>query len=168
MDPRERTSRLYVAARDDVFRYLIAMGVSPAHAQDLVQESFLRLYERLAEGERIQEPRAWLFRVAHNLGLNARARERAFESFDESVHAAKPGRHTGVEEGLIGKECMARVERAVASLSPQQKQALELRASGLRYREIAASMEIGVSTVFEFVTRAVTRLRKAASGEADE
>jgi RNA polymerase sigma-70 factor (ECF subfamily) len=164
MDPREQIAQLYGETRDDVFRYLVAMGVLPAHAQDLAQESFLRLYEKLAQGERIREPRAWLFRVAHNLGLNARAREQAFEAFDESLHAALPERAAGAEEGLIGRERMARVERAVASLSPQQKQVLELRASGFRYREIAAAMGIGVSTVFEFVTRAVERLRKAAGG----
>jgi RNA polymerase sigma-70 factor (ECF subfamily) len=168
MDPRAQIAQLYVEARDDIFRYLAAMGVSPAQAQDLTQESFLRLYEKLAGGEPIREPRAWLFRVAHNLGLNARQRERAFEPFEESVHAAQPQREAGVEEGLIGRERMARVERAAASLSPQQKQVLELRAAGLRYREIAAAMDIGVSTVFEFATRAVARLRKAAMGGADE
>jgi DNA-directed RNA polymerase specialized sigma24 family protein len=63
---------------------------------------------------------------------------------------------------------MARVQRAVASLSAQQKQVLELRASGLRYRQIAATMGVGLSTVFEFATRAVARLRKAADGGADE
>jgi RNA polymerase sigma-70 factor (ECF subfamily) len=168
MDPREQVSQLYVETRDDVFRYLVAMGVLPAQAQDLAQESFLRLYERLAEGERIREPRAWIFRVAHNLGLNARSRQRAFESFDESVHAARLQREAGAEESLIGREQMARVDRAVASLSAQQKQVLELRAGGLRYREIAAAMGIGVSTVFEFATRALARLRKAAVEEADE
>jgi RNA polymerase sigma-70 factor (ECF subfamily) len=168
MDPREQISQLYVEARDDVFRYLLAMGVLPAHAQDLAQESFLRLYQRLAEGEPIREPRAWIFRVAHNLGLNARARDRAFESFDESAHAAIPERELGLEQGLIGRERMARVQRAVASLSAQQKQVLELRASGLRYRQIAATMGVGLSTVFEFATRAVARLRKAADGGADE
>jgi RNA polymerase sigma-70 factor (ECF subfamily) len=168
MDPREQIAQLYVEARDDVFRYLVAMGVSSAQAQDLAQESFLRLYERLAEGVRIQEPRAWLFRVAHNLAWNARAREWAFEPFDESVHAAPQQPDSGVEDGVIGRERMARVARAVASLSPQQKQVLEMRASGLRNREIAATLDIGISTVFEFVTRAVARLRRAASGEADE
>jgi RNA polymerase sigma factor (sigma-70 family) len=141
MDPQEQISQIYVETRDDVFRYLLAMGVPPAAAQDLAQESFLRLYEKLAEGEPVREPRAWLFRVAHNLGLNARARERTFEPFDESVHAALPERDAGVEAGLIGRERMARVERAVASLSPQQKQVLELRAGGLRYREIAATLD---------------------------
>jgi RNA polymerase sigma-70 factor, ECF subfamily len=168
MEPREQTSQLYLETRDDVFRYLLAMGVPPAHAQDLAQESFLRLYEKLSEGERILEPRAWIFRVAHNLALNARSRERRFEPYDEGVHAALPEGGAGPEQRLIGRERLARVTRAVAMLSPQQKQVLEMRAAGLRYREIAATMGVGISTVSEFVTRAVARLRKAAIGGPDE
>jgi RNA polymerase sigma-70 factor (ECF subfamily) len=62
---------------------------------------------------------------------------------------------------LIEREKMQRVQVAVKELSPQQRQCLYLRAEGLRYQEIADTLGVKVSTVAEFLKRAVTRLRKA-------
>ena len=55
------------------------------------------------------------------------------------------------------------MKQALDTLSPQQRQCLHLRAEGLRYREIAETIGVGISTVGEFLNRAVTRLRKAAN-----
>jgi RNA polymerase sigma-70 factor (ECF subfamily) len=62
---------------------------------------------------------------------------------------------------LIEREKLLRMHRAVETLSPQQRQCLHLRAEGLRYREIADSIGVSVSTVSEFLERALVRLRKA-------
>jgi RNA polymerase sigma-70 factor (ECF subfamily) len=67
----------------------------------------------------------------------------------------------GAEKQLLEDESRRRLKEALADLSPQQRQVLQLRAAGLRYREIAETIGIGVSTVNEFMRRAVTRLRKA-------
>jgi RNA polymerase sigma-70 factor (ECF subfamily) len=61
----------------------------------------------------------------------------------------------------VQDETRRRVQEAIADLSPQQQQVLQLRAAGLRYREIAETIGIGTSTVNEFMRRAVARLRKA-------
>lgn len=53
------------------------------------------------------------------------------------------------------------MHRAVEGLSKQQRQCLHLRAEGFRYREIGEVLGIRISTVNEFVKRAVSRLRKA-------
>ncbi len=162
MEPRARVAQLYLEARDDVYRYLLTFGIAPAQAQEVTQDSFLRLYESMSQDEPIREPRAWLFRVAHNLGLNARARERDCAPLDETLYAALRDGSLGPEDALIDRQRMLRISRAVTDLSPQQKQVLQLRANGLRYREIAETLEIGISTVYEFLNRAIRRLKKAA------
>jgi len=55
-----------------------------------------------------------------------------------------------------------RLRQAVAKLTPQQRECLRLRASGLRYREIAEVLGIGISSVGELVQRATARLREDA------
>jgi RNA polymerase sigma-70 factor (ECF subfamily) len=128
----------------------------------LTQDSFLRLYESMCGKEPIREPRAWLFRVAHNLAVNVRTRERTCAPLDEAIYASLRDRSPGVEAKLIDRERMLRISQAMTTLSPQQKQVLALRASGLRFREIAEALDIGISSVYEFLNRAVRRLQKAA------
>src|SRR5215813_1976284 len=94
-DPlQECVTQLFEEARDDVYRYLLTLGLHPPRAQEAAQEVFLRLYATLRKGEDIQNPRAWIFRVAHNLGLKIRARQQTEEPFDAEVRT----RYTQIAE----------------------------------------------------------------------
>ena len=62
---------------------------------------------------------------------------------------------------LLDRERMLRLHRAVSLLSHQQRQCLQLRVEGFRYREIAEILGVGSSTVGEFLQRAIHKLRKA-------
>src|ERR1017187_3431846 len=84
---QDRVSRLFEEARDDVYRYLLTLGLYPPQAQEAAQEVFLRLYATLRKGEEIQNPRAWIFRVAHNLGLKTRTRQHSEEPFNPELGA---------------------------------------------------------------------------------
>ena len=70
--------QIYRETRGSVCSYLLYLGVSADRAQEVAQEVFLRLYQTMRKGALVENPRAWLFRVAHNLGLKVRSRERAF------------------------------------------------------------------------------------------
>src|SRR5437868_13432483 len=72
---QDQVAQLFLEARDDVYRYLLGLGLYPPQAQEGAQEVFLRLYATLKKGENIQNPRAWIFRVAHNLGLKIVGRQ---------------------------------------------------------------------------------------------
>src|SRR6266540_5886676 len=78
---RDRVAELFVESRSDVYRYLLTLGLYPPQAQEATQEVFLRLYATLRKGDDIQSPRAWIFRVAHNLGLKIRMRQNAEEPY---------------------------------------------------------------------------------------
>src|ERR1700690_1823731 len=82
---QDQVSRLFEEARDDVYRYLLTLGLYPPQAQEAAQEVFLRLYTTLRKGEEIQNPRAWIFRVAHNLGLKIRTRQHSERPFDAEL-----------------------------------------------------------------------------------
>jgi RNA polymerase sigma-70 factor (ECF subfamily) len=142
-----------------VYYYGLTLGLGPAQAQDVAQEVFLKLYVQLRDGEEIRSLRAWVFRVAHNEALKLRAKERTHAEISPET---EPVAHTiSVEKRMVQDETRRRVQEAIADLSPQQQQVLQLRAAGLRYREIAETIGIGTSTVNEFMRRAVARLRKA-------
>src|SRR3989442_9497676 len=79
---QDQVAQLFLESRDDVYRYLLGLGLYPPQAQEGAQEVFLRLYATLKKGEKIQNPRAWIFRVAHNLGLKIRARQSSGAPFE--------------------------------------------------------------------------------------
>jgi RNA polymerase sigma-70 factor (ECF subfamily) len=161
LTPAEAVAGLFETARDDVYRYLLTLGLGPAQAQEATQEVFLRLYTVMRKGQRIENPRAWVFRVAHNHGLTLRGREQTLRPFDPELEAQMPDAAASPERRLIERERRARLGQAVESLSPQQRQCLHLRTEGFRYREIAAILGISDSSVGEFLRRAIVRLRKA-------
>ena len=157
---RDEVARLFEESRDDVYRYLLTLGLYPPRAQEAVQEVFLRLYATLRKGEKIQNPRAWVFRVAHNLGLKIRARQQAEEPFDAEVRSRYISLKSTPESELLDRERMLRVHDAIEGLSEQQKRCLFLRMEGLRYPEIGSTLGISASAVGEFLRRAMVRLKK--------
>ena len=156
----DRVAALFEGAREDVYRYLLTLGLYPPQAQEAAQETFLRLYATLRRGEEIRNDRAWIFRVAHNLGLKVRARQNLQPPYDPDIETrlADPGANP--ERNLLERERLVRFHRAVENLSKQQRRCLHLRLNGLRYPEIGAAMGISASTVSEFLRRAIARLRK--------
>jgi RNA polymerase sigma-70 factor (ECF subfamily) len=157
----EQVEKAFEDARDDVYRYLLTLGLWPPQAQEATQDVFLKLYIALRQGDKILNIRAWIFRVAHNHGLNVRAREDVMQPFDPDLESRMIQRRNDPEEDAIEGEQMLRLNRAVAGLSEQQRNCLHLRAEGLRYHEIAEAIGISTSTAGEFLRRAVTRLKKA-------
>ena len=157
---QDRVSRLFEEARDDVYRYLLTLGLYPPQAQEATQEVFLRLYATQRKGETIQNPRAWIFRVAHNLGLKIRARQHSEEPFNPDMATPSTTQAGTPESELLERERMTRFHAAVNGLSEQQRRCLFLRMEGLRYPEIGGTLGISPSAVGEFLRRAMLRLKK--------
>jgi RNA polymerase sigma-70 factor (ECF subfamily) len=155
-----QVTQLFEECREDVYRYLLTLGLYPARAQEATQEVFLRLYTSLKKGEDIQNPRGWIFRVAHNHGLRVRERQSNEETFDPSLEARLTSPAQSPEHELLERERMLRFHHAVEGLSEQQRRCLFLRMEGMRYPEIGTALGISASAVGEFLRRAVVRLRK--------
>ena len=160
MNLQDQVARLFEEARDDVYRYLLSLGLYPPQAQEATQEVFLRLYTTLKKGEEIQNPRGWIFRVGHNLGLKVRARQASQSPFDPDLESQLAGSAMDPEQSLLEREQSLRFHKAVQRLSEQQRRCLLLRLEGLRYPEIGTILGISPSAVGEFLRRAISRLKK--------
>jgi RNA polymerase sigma-70 factor (ECF subfamily) len=154
---------IYRHMRAPICAYLLYLGVADDRAQEVTQEVFLRLYQQMKKGTIIENTSAWLFRVAHNLGLKVRSKERSFRAINPDWERFENPAHSA-ERVLIDRERNNRVAAALEELSPQQRNCLYLRSQGLRYREIAEVMGISLSTVNEFLRRGIARLAEAAHG----
>ena len=153
--------QIYRETRTAICSYVLYLGVPEAQAQEVTQEVYLRLYQTMRKGEEVLNMRAWLFRVAHNLSLRVRSRERMFRSINPDWERFTEPTVESPERAILDREKMRKVQSALDTLSPQQRNCLYLRSEGLRYREIADVMGISLSTVNEFLRRAISRLAGA-------
>ncbi len=165
-DADQRASALFNELRAPVCRYVISLGLDPHDADEVAQETFLRLHRHLSErGARDEDNlRGWIFRVAQNLARDKHRRARSgvtdrLEDSSEALHAVDT--QVGPEQRLLEDERFSRLHAAMQTLPPRQQQCLRLRAEGLRYREIASVLDVSVSTVAEWIQQALTRLGKA-------
>jgi RNA polymerase sigma-70 factor (ECF subfamily) len=162
MTVHEQVEQIYEAERENIYSYLLYFGVPAGRAQELAQDSFLKLYLKMSRGEVIDNPRAWLYRVAHNFALRAHEREPVFDELDPNV--TRNDVAPDPEKTLIERQRHLALEQAIRGLSAQQRNCLHLRVQGLRYREIADVIGISTSAVGEFLRRAVIRLKEALDG----
>jgi RNA polymerase sigma-70 factor, ECF subfamily len=161
-DPRsavlDQYDREYIALK----RYACFLGIEPEAAEDLVQESFLKLYQHLLGGGDRSNLRAWLYRVVHNLARNRQTAAGAvYTELADLAGIAEPvAKAATPEQALLARERDIALARAVAELPPAQRECLGLRAQGLKYREIADVLGLSTSTVAENIQRGLETVRK--------
>jgi RNA polymerase sigma-70 factor (ECF subfamily) len=134
-------------------RYLSSLSGDPALAEDIAQESFIRLYRR---GSMPDAPAAWLVTVAHNLlrdDHRQRTRRRGLLSRRAGeLPAADPAPDT--DAGVLAAERIASARRALALLPERDRQLLLLRHEGYAYREIAQILNLAPSGIGTMLARA--------------
>jgi RNA polymerase sigma-70 factor (ECF subfamily) len=154
---------LYDREQVSLRRYLVCLGLDPATAEETVQESFLRLHQHLlANGDRAHL-RGWLYRVAHNVARNIQlsyGASRTRTLADLTLHSEPSAGTASAEEALLEREKEKRLQRAMDQLSEAQRNCLVLRSQGLKYREIAETLNLSISTVAENVQRGLERLKE--------
>ena len=163
----QQVTELFNQLKKPIFRYGLSLGLPAGAADEVVQETFLRLFKHLAKKGREDNLRGWVFRVAHNLAMDSLTDSRRFgeTGLDEwpVLVGSLQSRSLGPEEALLHKERMWRVHEAMKVLSTQQRECLALRSEGFRYQEIAVIMEISMHTVAEHLQRAMQKLAREVS-----
>lgn len=130
-------------------------------AEDLTQDVFLRLYGQLCRGEHIDNPKAWLFCVLRNdIAKHQRNGQR-----EGPLEEAGPDRVAVPAFDLPTPAAVAEaedLERLFSVLTTREQEIILLRLASLKYREIAARLNISASAVNTMLARAVRKLRRAA------
>ncbi len=153
---------LFLEHWPQVYGLLLRLVGDHAEAEDLALDTFLRLYQRagscqpLAPGEKDFNVGGWLHRVATNLGLNAirgwkRRQRYEMESGKANLAANDPA--SPAEIFAAGEE-RQRVRLILSQMEPRQAQLLILRHSGRSYQEIAAALDVSVTSIGTLLGRA--------------
>jgi RNA polymerase sigma-70 factor (ECF subfamily) len=140
---------------DGLYRFLFRMLGSRDEAEDVAQEAFVRLWRQDFDPRRPHNPRAWLYRVAGNLALNARRGERRRVMREQTADGAglSPESDSPAEAALQTLE-RGTVRAALAELPERQARLLLLRHAGLSYHEVAEAVGIAPTSVGTLLARA--------------
>lgn len=153
---------LYTRHSPALFAYLLHKTGSPENAEDVLVDVFVAaletsMFAELSEKEQV----SWLWRVAHNKGVDAYRRSRVRQGLDLNlfVQLLKDQEHTP-ELLALRQEATTQLQNYLAKLSPLQQEAIRLRfAHGLRSSEIATVMGKRDGTVRSLLSRALNYLR---------
>jgi RNA polymerase sigma-70 factor (ECF subfamily) len=158
----EQTVLPHLDASHNLARWLVR---SPADAEDVVQEAYLRAM-RFFEGFRGGDSRAWVLKIVRNTCYSWLKRNRPAElsdEFDETVHSGESPRES-IEANLVARAESERVRTALEALPTVFREVLVLREiEGLSYKEISDVAGVPVGTVMSSPSRARRRLRKDLS-----
>jgi len=152
---------LFDELRSPVLRYLFGLGLPIQDGEEIVQEVFLALFQHLRRGKSRSNLRGWIFRVAHNLGLNRREASRRMGAVEEIVQAAADPA-PDPEVRVVNAQRRSRMLAVLNALPEQDRVCLYLRAEGLHYREMAKVLDMSLGAISISLTRSLARIARVA------
>lgn len=159
--------------RKPVYNYVLRFVHDPAQAEDVLQDTFLRVIKASANYEQQSKFTTWLYTIARNLCVDAarRGKHRRAQSLDApldddekgatllDVTADKKGQ---VDRAVIGKQLGERIQEEVARLVEEQREVFVMReVLNLSFKEIADVVGVSENTVKSRMRYALEKLRDA-------
>ena len=158
---RSALAELYHRTRGAVYGLSLSYLKEPEDAQDVMQDTFVRIWDNAPQYQSQGSPMAWILTIARNLS-RMKLRERSkFTELDEAQWQAIPA-----ESPRVTPEDRALLQTALSALGEEERRVVLLHAvTGLRHREIADLLELPLSTVLSKYHRALKKLKVQLKGE---
>ena len=157
-----------------VFSLVFRMVRDRELAEDLTQDTFIKVLSHLDRYRTDFKFSSWLFKIANNVAIDhLRRRQLDTVSIDGSPHATTAdavgaSRFDISDDGenaldeMEARELGSAIERAIASLRPEYRSCILLRhVEGRSYEEIASTLDLPLGTVKTYIHRARHELRRA-------
>ncbi len=157
-----------------VFSLVFRMVRDSATAEDLAQDTFIKVLNHIDKYRPEFKFSSWLFKIANNVTIDhLRRRQLDTISMDGSRNAATAAdveatsfdiadKSESALDLMEAKELGSAIERAIGSLRPEYRACIMLRhVEGRSYEEIAATLDLPLGTVKTYIHRARHQLREA-------
>lgn len=147
--------RYYVALCAFAFRYLGDHSLT----EELVQELFVRIWEKRKQLKIETSVKSYLFRAVKNELINRQNHEKVEQKYRKLFQQEE--NELRAEQVLPEIDLMRKIEASVEALPPKRKEIFKLsREKGLSYREISEQLDISVKTVEAQMGQALKQLRE--------
>ena len=149
--------------KDKLYRYAFRILGNQMAAEDVVQEVFIKVWNRREEVKEIDNKEAWCMTVTRNLALDKlRKKKYAHEPVEE--HYAIKDSTMDPAQQVQSNNIMTLIKEAINALPNDQKQVVHLRdVEGYKYKEIAEITGLTIEKVKVYLHRARLTLRKQLS-----
>lgn len=158
----------------NVFRMAYRMTGNKQDAEEVVQEAFLRAYQKLKQFEGQSNFGTWVYRIAANYGIDRMRQRNAEQSRRQMASRPNEGglemdpmmnakdRAPSPERLAASAQLAAKIKEALDTLTPAERTAIVMRHwEGCAIEEIAAVLKSNSNATKNTVFRAVAKLRKA-------
>lgn len=125
-----------------LFRLALRITLDRAEAEDVVQETLIRVWNKRAEWPQFDSMEAYCLTVARNLAID-RSEKKEAQTLPLTDDVERMPDASGPHEQLVSRERLELIHRLMDELPAKQRLVMQLRdIEGLSYKEIATSLEI--------------------------
>ena len=161
-DSQTALKSLYMTYFGPLMRFTGMYVSSPAEAEEIVSDTFLAIWNNRKQLPGISNFDSYIYTVARHKAISYYRKQHMEQvSLDEISIDLFTSTETTPEEELISQEGIHRLNLAIDSLPAKCKMAFKLvREDKLKYKEVAAILDISVKTLEAHLTNAVRKLRE--------
>ncbi|MBU8893755.1 MAG: sigma-70 family RNA polymerase sigma factor [Bacteroidales bacterium] len=154
--------------KDKVYTYILLMVKKEYLAQDIFQETFIKVVKSLHAGKYQENGKfiSWVIRIAHNLIIDHFRKEKQMKTFsnddyETDIFNSSRFSDNTIEEDIIHDQIMSDVRSLVDFLPDEQKEVILLRHFlGLSFKEIAEQTNVSINTALGRMRYALINMRK--------
>ena len=153
-------AQLFNNSRATIYSVALKFLKSPALAEEIVQDVFLKVWLKRSELPVIKDINAYLFVMARNFIFD-RIKKMAYETAAQTALKEEPFYIDDTEHLVRQHQCQQLLQQAIELLPPQQKQVYHLaKDGGLSHEKIAEKMKLSKLTVKTHMAKALQSIRK--------
>ncbi len=159
---------LYRKYYEAIYRFCFRMLGNHENAMDITQETFIKLYERIkGHVSEIENTRAWLYKVAGNLCLNA-LNTKSHQSEIRNRIENQSIDHSTPEKILLEIEKTRMLKNVLAQLTPKNQLLIFMYQDGLSYKEMSAGTGIKLNSLGKTLWRIIDQISETVKLKIDE
>lgn len=158
---------LLMRYKDRVFSQLLLMVKNRDLAEDLFQETFIKVVNTLKLGKYNHEGKflPWVKRIAHNLAIDhfrkLKKRKEVYNKDEYDLMSNIPEDSLNIEEIMVNTQVLGSLKSLVEELPHEQKEVIKMRIyMGLSFKEIADETNVSINTSLGRMRYALINLRK--------
>ena len=162
---------LLLRNQSKLFSYILFVVHDRDTAEDIFQETFVKVITRLQEGRYMVSGKfgAWIMRIAHNAIMDWYRDQAALRTVDTSADndlSKLPGADLyegNIENHYVNSQVMTDVRRLLDALPPMQREVVYMRFyQQLSFKEIADSTDVSINTALGRMRYALLNMRRMA------
>jgi RNA polymerase sigma factor (sigma-70 family) len=146
--------------KDKLFRFALRITGNKPEAEDVVQEVFLKIWDKREEMSTVLNQEAWCMTLTKNLAFDKiKSKHRKTNDIEEAINLLDS--KTNVYQTVETSDTMAIIKQIMSQLPDNQRLVMHLRdIEDMTYEEIAVSLEMSMSQVKVNLHRARQRVRE--------